>query len=257
MKNIQDLIEKYNMSEYQVTRFTGQPSRSDALRCVASGEREPTSINLNLLTSYARGLGLRLQDLLDDFELDGTSSQVISINKYVDKLKRLNEEIEEHDNGYIISNGMDKEGYKLKTKYEFLNPKLSHSSQPTNDIYLLNRTYLDVILEQEKNNNTLAQLRPRYSKRVKSVMIYSKLPNGGDLKLVGYSYDNKGNLLFSQIVGCEWIDQDDNKSICYYKAHSNKEINPKDVNRIDKEEMSELEFYQSLHHQFPLYNVVQ
>lgn len=259
MNKIKEIMDKYGLTEHQVTRFTGQPSRSDTLRSVAKGDREVTSINLKLLTSYARGLGLRLQDLVNDYELDGSSTQVTSIKKYVDMLLRLNEHVKKFNNeGYIISNGIDKQHYPLKKEFEFLNPKLTHSQQKTNEIYLLNNSYLPILKDKKiKQNKSLAKLMPRYNKYIKSVIMYSPLEGGGDLKLIADVYDRTGFYLFSEILGSEWIDTEDNKTICYYKAHSNRLIKPELINEIEKQEISELEFYKGLNTQLPKYNVVE
>ena len=259
MNKLKEIMDKYNLTEAQVTRFTGQPSRSTTLQLVANGKRDIMNVNLSQLTGYARGLGLRLEDVLNDFELDGSSAQVDNITRYVDKLERLNNHVKTFENnGFIVSSGIDKQNYILKKNYEFLNPESSHGLQPTNDIYLLNNQYLNVLRDKKTDRNkTIAKLTPRMAGRVKSVVIYSPLSAGGDLRIVAESYGKYGNYCFTEIYGAEWINQDDNKTICYYKAHNDKRIDPKDINRIKKQEISELEFYKAFNPQLPQYNVIQ
>lgn len=266
MRKLKKLIEECNLNEYQLTKNTGGYSRSDTLEKVLAGEREITSVNLNLLSAFARGLGVTLEDILESYELDGTSSQVISINRIVDKIRGVKEENREfrqdYDNGgFVVGTNIrrtTKEFPLLKTEYEFLNPDEDHEHQNTTEIYKLNKEYLNKPSNQFKTRNkTLTNIDPRFNSHALSFLVYTPLPTGGDLKAAVSVFDRNDNLMFSEVYGCEWISTDIQKDIAYYKYSSDKYITPLRIQNTKKEEISELEFYEGLYSQFQKFKIAK
>lgn len=256
-QKLQELLDKYDLNEYKLTRYTGAGARTNTLVHILNGEQEVTSTNLNLLTTFARGLGVQLEDILDDFELDGSASQVLNIERKVERIRKITGEVDEELAGGGFVKGVNiKKNIKIspKKKYEFLNPKVNHNSQPVNDIYLLNSTFLNRDFDEKENRNkSLIKIDRRYNSYAWSYFIYSPLKDGGDIKVAVSVFDKKGegNLVFTEVYGCEWISRSDNKSICYYKYRTEDDVlSNKVINNSQKEEISELEFYRGFLSQF-------
>lgn len=262
-QRLQELLNKHELNEYSLTKYTGSASRSDSLASILNGDREVTSVNLNLISTFARGLGLRLTDVLDDFDLDGTTGQVLSMERKVERFRKVKAPIDiEYPNGGFIKGVNVKEDlgkFPLKKKYEFLNPKVSHEEQSTNAIYLLNNEQLNRDPKfKSSRNESLTNLSPRFNAYAWAYFIYSPLKDGGDFKTVASVFrDNgEGEFLFTEVYGCEWINREDNKSICYYKYHSDYDtVTPELINDSKKVEISELEFYRGFISQFLKFNV--
>lgn len=261
MNKIKKLMDKYELTEFQVTKDTGQRgNRTNTLREVADGKREITSINLNLLTSFALGLGLKLEDLLNDYDLDGTTTQIVNINRYINRLSKktdYNRLDDKNNDSFILNNNNNKLNQKwFKKGYEYLNTSLEHDQQKVNDIYLLNNSYLSNDDYNRTRNKTLANLDARINKYSDSYIIYSKLKTGGDIRIIANVYDKKDNFKFGELFGCEWIDTEDNKSICYYKYHdSTQPINLDNLDSLEKEEISQIEFFRSLQGQLQKFDL--
>ncbi len=264
MNKLKKLLEESNISTYQLTKNTGGINRSDSLEKVLSGEREITSLNLNLLTAFARGLGVKLEDILEDYELDGTSSQVFGITKLVDRIRGLKNLYyqfrQDYDNGgFVIGTNIrrtTKEFPLLKTEYEFLNPDVDHEHQNTTEVYKLNKEYLDKPTNHyTTRNKNLTNLDPRFNSHALSFLVYTPLPTGGDLKAAVSVFDKSDNLMFSEVYGCEWISTETQKDIVYYKYSSDQYITPLRIQKTKKEEISELEFYEGLYSQFQKFKI--
>lgn len=263
-EKLRELLDKYDLNEYKLTKYTGAGGRTNTLEHILDGEREITSTNLNLLSAFARGLGVKLEDILDDFDIDGSTSQVLAIERKKERVRKTKGTVDiEYPNGGFVKGLNIREDLgkiPLKTKYEFLNPKLKHEDQPTNEIYLMNNAFLSRDPKFDANRNeSLTNISPRFNAHAWSYFIYSPLKDGGDIKVVVSVWrENKDNeFLFTEIYGCEWINRDDNKSICYYKYHNDYEpLNLDQIKNAKKIEISELEFYRGFMSQFQKFGLV-
>lgn len=103
MLKIEKLLDEQGLSLVQVTRAMGSRALSKAYDRVADGHSEFTSLTLDTLATYARGLGVSLSDLLEDYELDGTSSQV---NVTARLAGRILKSINKYDSEYVKDNRM-------------------------------------------------------------------------------------------------------------------------------------------------------
>lgn len=268
---LEKLIKESNVNSYDLTKYTGSANRTDSLESILSGKREITATNLNLLTSFARGLGVQLTDILEDYQLDGTQSQIIGLNRQIDRIKKYKKGkliYSDSEGGFILGANLPNSNYNnftlLKTDYEFLNPDLKHSEQKVTPVYILNRKWNERNKQRyTSRNKTLTNLDARINKRALSFIIYTPLKNstgeiiGGDLKTAVSVFNTNKELMFSEIYGVEFIDLPENKDIHYYKSRNiDFAITPKRIERWKKQEISELEFYKALFSQYYKFNIV-
>lgn len=264
MIKLKELMDKTEKKEYQICKYTGLKGRSDSLEKVFSGERELTSLNLNLLSAYARGLGVKLTDILDEYELDGTTSQIVGIKRLVERIRKVNENNVEYredfsNGGFVIGINLQKavSDFPLKKDYEFIKPNKSHDFN-TPDISMLNREFNNKVLDHySTRNKTALNVSPRYNSHALSFIIYSPFEHGGDLKTAISTFDKNGDLLFSEIYGCEWLDKPDQKDIFYYKYEDyDNIITPARINSSKKEMISELEFFKGFYSQLYKFKLI-
>lgn len=264
MSKLKQIYDEQGISTYSLTRDTGSKSRTNTLEHILNGSREITSTNLNMLTAFASGLGMRLEDILDDFDLDGTTSQILNIERQISRLfEKANAKhyIDNEDGGFVIGSNVFNPKVDdlkiLKKEYDFIKPWKSHANQKTEPIYLLNRRWLKRN-PKAKRNATLTNLSPRYNKYSEAYFIYSPIYDkvdgeriGGDFKMAITVKNKEGHFMFSEVYGVEFLKTEDNKHITYYKSHDNRfEVTPTKVHSWKKEEISELEFYHALFSQY-------
>lgn len=271
MSKLRKIIEERNLSTYEITKNTGLKSRSDVIEDVLDGKRELSNTNFNILSSIARGLGVPLNDILDSFDLDGTSSQVINMKRIINKINKPGKKLKKivyrvqnvPDDKFVLGTNLD-EGLtkynKFKTKYEFINPNLEHDKQYITVTDKLNADYLNSPIQRYNMNTTLVNLSNKLNSLLTSVMVFTPIEYqdeiiGGDFKLGVTVKDTHDNFLFSEIYGCEYMDTEDNKSIVYYKAILDKPLTAELMESVPKEEISEIEFNNALYTQFWKYGL--
>lgn len=101
MLKIEKLLDEQGLSLVQITRLMGSRGMSKKLDGVLDGRVDFTSLSLDTLASYARGLGVPLSELLEDYEMDGTSSQV---NLTARLAGRITHSINKFDPEYVKNN---------------------------------------------------------------------------------------------------------------------------------------------------------
>ncbi len=264
MSNLNELIKDKNILTYDLTKNTGNPQRGDSLKEILSGRRELTNTNFNLISTYARGLGVKLTDILDDFDIDGTTSQIINISRHVSKLKNLRK-IKEgvhklvDSDQQVLGMNLKEDGFKydkFKSKFDFIKPDKQHKDQSITETYLLNRKWLEYPHKTEIKNTTLADTTQKLNSHATTYLTYTPIEFegdiiGGDLKIGVSVYDVKDNFLFTEVYGCEFMDSDNNKNIAYYKGRDDSNpITAELMEAIPKIEISELEFYNNLFTQY-------
>lgn len=261
MTKLERLMEEKRLSSFELANSNGNSSRLISINRVLDGEADITSLNLNLLTSIANGLGVPLEELLDPFDLDGRSSEIVYLNRIVERAKKQNAEYTNTypNGGFIKGFNINKQSYrnegeyvKSKTDYEILDPTKSHDEQGLPKTYELNNEFL-YRNENKRNtrNQTIRNLHSKYNKNSLAFLIYTPLSDGADLKVAVSVFDPRGNIMYSEIYGVEWIDKEDQKEVAYYKGRiEGKVITPDRVKNVKKEIVSELEFYRGLKSQF-------
>lgn len=263
MTKLKKLVEESDKNEFQLCKYTGLKNRSESLEKVLSGEREITSLNLNLLSAYARGLGVKLKDILEDYDIDGTTSQVLGITRLAEKLRGVKDGNTEYrmdyqNGGYVLGNNLKKKvtDFPLKKDYEFLKTDKTHT-QNTPEIEKLNAEFSSRKINNYTTRNlTLLNVSPRFNSKALSFLIYSPFEHGGDLKTAVSVFDKNDELMFSEVYGCEWIDKDDQKDVYYYKWKSFDEvITPSRILNNKKEMISEMEFYHGFYTQLMKFKV--
>lgn len=271
MSKFRKLIEEKNLSTYDLTKSTGLKNRADIVEDVLAGKRELTNTNFNILSSFARGLGVPLTEILESFDIDGTSSQVINIKRIIDRIKKPGKKFKDvvyrvqniPEDKFVIGTNLD-EGLtnynKFKIKFEFINPNLDHDKQYITVTDKLNAEYLKTPIQRYNMNTTLNNLSNKLNSLLTSVMVITPIKYqdkiiGGDFKLGVTVRDTQDNFLFSEIYGCEYMDTEDNKNIVYYKAVLDKPLTAELMESIPKQEISELEFNNALYSQFWKYGL--
>lgn len=265
LDKIKKLIEDRDLTTYEIVHNTGVASRTNILEPVLEGKKELTSTNFNSLSAIARGLGVTLEEILEDYDLDGTSSQILNIERTVKRIIKSHNHgkvFTQNDNGgYVIGVNYPNSNLNdfpiLKTDFDFIDSDKLHAEQKTEPIHLLNRKWIDRSKKSYlTKNETLTNLAPRFNKYSMSFLIYSPIYKdseliGGDFKLAITVTDKKGMFFFSEVYGCEWLNTDKTKHITYYKTYDDHYcITPKRIQRWNKWEISELEFWKALYSQY-------
>ncbi len=266
LDKMKKLVENRGLSTYEIVHNTGCVSRTNILEPVINGDKEITSTNFNNLSAFARGLGVTIEDILEDYDYDGTTAQILNIERTVKRFKKHQQNgivlTENEDGGYVIGARYEVNKYEnfpiLKKDFEIIEKNKFHSEQLTEPIYLLNRRWLNTSSKNTylTKNNTLTNLAPKLNKYSMAFFIYSPIYDnndliGGDFKLAISVLNKEGFFSFSEVYGCEWLKTEETRHIVYYKAYNEHlYVTPERIEEWEKEEISELEYWKAIYTQF-------
>lgn len=266
LDKMKKLVENRGLSTYEIVHNTGSVSRTNILEPVINGDKEITSTNFNNLSAFARGLGVTIEDILEDYDYDGTTAQILNIERTVKRFIKHQHNgtiiTENEDGGYVIGAKYDENTFKtfpiLKKDFEIIEKDKLHSEQLTEPIYLLNKRWLNTTNKNTylTKNNTLTNLMPKLNKYSMAFFIYSPIYDnndliGGDFKLAITVTDKNNMFFFSEVYGCEWLKTEETRHIVYYKAYNEHlYVTPERIEEWEKEEISELEYWKAIYTQF-------
>lgn len=265
MGKFEDLLEKNNLKTFEVANSNGNNSRLSSLNRVVDGKTEISNLSFNIIIGAANALGVPLEDIMEPWDLDGRSGQIQYITRLMGLIADNNAEYSNvyPDGGYVKGINLYKQEKRnegdfinIKKDYEILDPTKTHDEQELTPTYELNREFLNRNeRRRETRNKTIQNFHSSFNTNALSFLIYTPLALGGDFKLAITVFDKEDLFMFSEVYGVEWIDQEDQREIVYYKSRINDIVNPENIKNSDKEVISELEFFKGLKTQFPKYNI--